>query len=57
MGMLLLVFAVSASLALGVLVSYAICQGLFQVFKMHAISAARSRSHSASVQALLTQRN
>lgn len=57
MGMLLLMFAVSASLALGVLVSYAICQGLFQVFKMHAISAARSRSHSASVQALLTQRN
>lgn len=57
MGTLMLVFAVLASLALGVLVSYTICQGLFQVFKVHSVSAARSRSRSASVQAMLTQRN
>jgi hypothetical protein len=43
MGMLMLVCAVLASLALGVLVAYGICQAMFQVFRTHAQTAARSR--------------
>jgi uncharacterized protein (DUF2062 family) len=43
MGMLMLVCAVLASLALGVLVAYGICQAMFRVFRVHAQSAARSR--------------
>lgn len=43
MGYVMLVCAVLASLALGVLVAYAICQGMFRVFRTHAQSAARSR--------------
>lgn len=55
MGMLMLVCAVLASLALGVLVAYGICQGMFQVFKVHSVSAARLRS--ATGQALREQRS
>ena len=43
MGMLMGVCAVFASLALGVLVAYGICQAMFRVFRLHAQSAARSR--------------
>lgn len=43
MGMMMLVCAVLASLALGVLVAYGICQGMFRVFRVHAANAARSR--------------
>lgn len=55
MGTLMLMCAVLASLALGVLVSYGICQAMFQVFRVHSVSAARLRS--AVVQNLRTQQN
>ena len=40
---LMLLCAVLASLALGVLVAYGICQSMFRIFRVHAISAAKSR--------------
>lgn len=40
---LMMVCAVMASLAFGVLVAYGICQVMFQAFRMHAESAARER--------------
>ena len=43
MGSLMLVCAVAASLAVGVLVAYGICQGMFRVFRLHAMSEAKSR--------------
>ena len=43
MGMVMLICAVLASLALGVLVAYGICQAMFRVFRVHAENAARSR--------------
>jgi uncharacterized protein (DUF2062 family) len=43
MGMLMLICAVLASLALGVLVAYGICQAMFRVFRVHAENAARER--------------
>jgi uncharacterized protein (DUF2062 family) len=43
MGSLMLVCAVMASLAFGVLVAYGICQAMFQVFRVHAESAAKQR--------------
>ena len=54
MGMLMLVCAVLASLALGVLVAYGICHSMFHLFKVHAVSAARSRS-AARTQGLRVQ--
>lgn len=39
----LLLCAVLASLALGVLVAYGICQTMFRVFRVHAVSAAKNR--------------
>jgi hypothetical protein len=39
----MLVCAVLASLAFGVLVAYGICQLMFRVFRMHSISAAKQR--------------
>jgi hypothetical protein len=39
----MLVCAVTVSLALGVLVSYALCQGMFRVFRVHSQVAARNR--------------
>lgn len=44
---LMLVCAVLASLALGVLVAYGICQTMFRVFRVHAVSAAKSRTVAA----------
>jgi ABC-type glycerol-3-phosphate transport system permease component len=46
--LMLLVGAVFASLALGVLLAYGICQAMFRIFRVHALSAAR-RGQSASV--------
>ena len=39
----MLVCAILASLALGVLVAYVICQTMFRIFRVHAVSAAKSR--------------
>jgi hypothetical protein len=47
---LMLMCAVLASLALGVLVAYGICQVMFRLFRMHAISAAKSRVAAAEPQ-------
>lgn len=44
MGSLMLVCAVAASLAVGVLVAYGICQVMFRVFRVHAVAEARSRA-------------
>jgi hypothetical protein len=49
MNTLLLVGAVLASLALGVLVAYGICQTMFRIFRIHAISAAKVRGQVAGV--------
>ena len=43
MVMTMLMCAVLASLALGVLVAYGICQAMFRMFRVHAVNAARSR--------------
>lgn len=48
--MMLLVGAVFASLAFGVLLAYAICKTMFRIFSVHAQSAAR-RSQAARVSA------
>ena len=39
----MLLCAILASLALGVLVAYVICQTMFRIFRVHAVSAAKSR--------------
>lgn len=44
----MLMCAVFASLALGVLVAYGVCQTMFRLFRVHAVSAARHRSAAAS---------
>jgi hypothetical protein len=49
---ILLVGAVFASLAFGVLLAYGICQAMFRVFRVHAAtSARRGETASASVSA------
>jgi len=40
---LMLMCAVAASLALGVLVAYGVCQVMFRVFRMHQESVAKAR--------------
>jgi hypothetical protein len=40
---IVLVGAVSASLASGVLIAYGVCLGLFRIFQMHAQQAAQER--------------
>jgi len=40
--------AVAASLALGVLVAYGICQAMFRVFRVHSMAAARERVKTPS---------
>jgi uncharacterized protein (DUF2062 family) len=54
MSTLMVVCAVLASLAFGVLMAYGICQGLFRIFRLHAESAARQRSQ-ASVARVMVQ--
>jgi uncharacterized protein (DUF2062 family) len=46
---LMLVCAVAASLALGVLLTYGICQIMFRIFRMHAMAAAKERVSSPAV--------
>jgi hypothetical protein len=48
MVMLMLSCAIAVSLALGVLFAYALCLGLFRLFRWHSISAARERMESAA---------
>jgi hypothetical protein len=43
MGSVMLVVAVMVSLALGVLVAYGICYGMFLVFRIHSQAVARER--------------
>jgi hypothetical protein len=50
---LMMVCAVLASLALGVLVAYGICQVMFRVFRVHVESAARERVQSAATRVAL----
>jgi hypothetical protein len=47
MSSLMLVGAVFASLALGVLAAYGICQAMFRLFRIHAMSAAKGRGQAA----------
>jgi hypothetical protein len=47
---LMMVGAVLASLGLGLLVAYGICQVMFRVFRVHAESAARERVKPAGTQ-------
>jgi hypothetical protein len=49
MGTLMLVCAVAASLALGVLVAYGICQVMFRIFRVHSIAVAKERVSVGSV--------
>ena len=46
---LLLVGAVFASLAFGVLLAYGICQVMFRVFRVHAMAAAKERVSNSPV--------
>jgi hypothetical protein len=50
MGTLMLICAVAASLAFGVLVAYGICQVMFRVFRIHATAVAKMRVSAPSVQ-------
>ena len=43
MSSVMLVCAVAASLAIGVLVAYGICQVMFRAFRLHAASEGRNR--------------
>lgn len=52
--LVMLACAILASLALGVLIAYGLCQIMFRVFRVHARSAARSR---VAAQALHTARS
>jgi hypothetical protein len=48
---LMLVCAVFASLALGVLLAYGICQAMFRLFRVHSIAAAKNRVAATDVSA------
>lgn len=50
MSSLMLIGAMLASLALGVLLAYGICQMIFRIFWIHALSTAR-RGQAASLRA------
>ena len=50
MSSLMVVCAVMSSLAFGVLVAYGICQVMFHLFRVHAVSAAKDRGANRSVQ-------
>jgi uncharacterized protein (DUF2062 family) len=49
MSSLMLVCAVMASLAFGVLVAYGICQAMFRVFRLQTESAAKQRVGAGGV--------
>lgn len=44
---MMLIGAILASLAFGVLAAYGICQAMFRIFRVHAMSAARERRQTA----------
>ena len=46
---LMLICAVAASLAFGVLVAYGVCQVMFRVFRHHATAVARERVSASAV--------
>ena len=46
---LMLICAVGASLAFGVLVAYGVCQVMFRVFRVHAMAVAKERVASSGV--------
>lgn len=46
-----LLCAILASLALGVLAAYGICQAMFRLFQIHAVSAAKNRVAGQPLQA------
>jgi uncharacterized protein (DUF2062 family) len=48
-GMLMLMCAVAASLAFGVLVAYGICQVMFRVFRVHQTAEAKTRMNAAQI--------
>jgi hypothetical protein len=50
MSSLMLVCAVMASLAFGVLVAYGICQVMFHLFRVHSVSAAKERMGTRNIQ-------
>jgi hypothetical protein len=47
----MLVCAVFASLTLGVLASYGLCQAMFRVFRVHSLAAARTRERARATSA------
>jgi uncharacterized protein (DUF2062 family) len=47
MGSVMLVAAVMVSLAVGVLVAYGVCYGMFQTFRIHSQAAARERAQAS----------
>lgn len=49
---MMLICAVLASLALGVLMAYGICMTMFRVFRVQTIAAAQQRAHAAMTSAL-----
>jgi hypothetical protein len=58
MGSVMLVAAVMVSLALGVLVAYAVCYGMFHLFRIHSQAVARDRAQAsvADVAGVLAER-
>lgn len=46
---LMLICAVGASLAFGVLVAYGVCQVMFRVFRQHATAVAKGRVSASGV--------
>ena len=49
MATVMLICAVLASLALGVLIAYAICHTMFRIFRVQSIQAAKRRNEAAAV--------
>ena len=49
---LMLIAAVLASLALGVLVAYGVCQTMFRIFRVHATSVSRQSAATPVVRAV-----
>ncbi len=48
----MLIAAVLASLALGVLVAYGVCQAMFRIFRVHSMSIAKERTGAAVARAV-----
>ncbi len=44
MSSVVLICAVLASLAFGVLIAYAVCLGMFRIFRVHSLQAAQARA-------------